>query len=124
MADLTFFDEASVQFWNRFREFNGRDIIYWRAGKQYKINVLVDAADAEAYNVAAALTVFSELKTITIVAADLPFSPEQSDCVYYRGKRFELLAGDGHPVFRYTDDSELAYTIHVYAISEEDSGDE
>lgn len=51
-------------------------------------------------------------------AKDIPFEPEKGDEIICDGHRFEVLAPNNEPVWRWCDSSELALRIHTKEVGE------
>lgn len=64
------------------------------------------------------VTVRTEARDFLVEAADLGAEPQRGDLIDFDGGRYEVLAPDGEPVWRWSDAFRLAYRIHTKHIGE------
>ncbi len=59
------------------------------------------------------VTIRTESRDFLIAASDLPNDPERGEKILYNGRRYEVLAPNGEPVWRWSGASQKTRRIHT-----------
>lgn len=65
------------------------------------------------------VTVRIESRDFIISADDVDFTPVRGDVIVYNGKRYEVLAPNGEPVWRWSGNGNCSRRIHTKEIGDE-----
>ncbi len=68
------------------------------------------------------ITIRTESRDFLISAEILPYEPERGDSILYDGRRYEVLAPNGEPVWRWSGTSKFVKRIHTKEIGEIENG--
>ena len=63
-------------------------------------------------------TIRTESRDFLVAAADLPNDPERGDTIIYNGCRYEVLAPNAEPVWRWSGPHNLTRRIHTKEIGD------
>lgn len=66
------------------------------------------------------VTVRTESRDFLVAASELPDEPERGDSILYNGIRYEVLAPNGEPVWRWSGTCHWTRRIHTKEIGDDD----
>ncbi len=92
-----------------------------RSGERHEVRATLGKTLFRAEN-EYGITIRSESRDFLISAEELPHEPERGDSVLYDGRRYEVLAPNGEPVWRWSGTSKFVKRIHTKEIGEIENG--
>lgn len=90
-----------------------------RSGRQIPVNATLGRTLFRAEN-EYGITVRIESRDFLISASELTDEPERGDVVIYNGRRYEVLAPNGEPVWRWSEPYQRTRRIHTKDVCEEE----
>lgn len=67
------------------------------------------------------VSIITHGKDFIIETKDIPIKPQRGDYIHYKGKRYEVLAPNDEPVWRFSGVNEESIRIHTKEVGEVDN---
>ena len=100
-------------------------------GITLSVPVIYICRDGESFNICATMgrtlfraeneygmTIRTESRDFIVSRSELPIDPVQGDLILYDGRKYEVLAPNGEPVWRWSGSQHLVRRIHTKEIGE------
>ena len=102
----------------RLKELSVPAVYARRSGERIKVNVTLGRTLFRAEN-EYGVTIRTESRDFLIAGSELKHDPERGDSILHNGFRYEVLAPNGEPVWRWAGTCRLTRRIHAKEIGEE-----
>ncbi len=98
--------------YQRLKELSVPAVYVRRGGEKIDVNVTLGKTLFRAEN-EYGVTIRTEARDFLIAGSELPNDPERGDTVIYNGTRYEVLAPNGEPVWRWAGTYHWTRRIHT-----------